>query len=72
MNYNIKRICWCQKTYNGYTDSPYWEIEIEGNYFGLTDKGKLWKFNSREVSLHIKLTVQKIITECKLSIIIQE
>lgn len=69
MKYSIKRICWCEKTFNGYTDNPYWEIELLGyGTYGLKDDGHLWSFNNTPISDFVRAQVNNIISECKLTI----
>jgi hypothetical protein len=68
MNYQIKRECWNDKTFNGYEDNPYWKIDFRGLGFVLNDDGRVWS------SIGIKLTefhlsvIRTIIKECKLNI----
>ena len=71
MRYHIERECWNDKTYNGYTDSPYWLIKIYGNSYGLTDEGKLWSIDNLFISKHTIDEINTIIKECKLNIKIQ-
>lgn len=70
MNYKIQRECWNEKTFNGFTDSPYWKIEF-GNYIiGLKDDGEFWSIKNGvafNVS-YIKETLTRICKECKLNI----
>ena len=70
MSYRIKRECWNEKTYNGYTDNPYWRIDLEnGLNFGLTDKGDIWCMNiGYPIDDYIKGDIRRIIKECKLNI----
>lgn len=71
MRYNIKRECWNKKTFNGYDDNPYWKIEIFGNWYGLTDDGKLWSLHNLLITEHTIVEIEKIIKECKLNIVLQ-
>ena len=71
MRYRITRICWNDKTYNGYTDSPYWRIEFNGYDIGLTDEGQFWDISNSHFNIdtpHIRETIETIIAECKLPI----
>lgn len=68
MRYQIKRECWNEKTYNGYTDNPYWKIDTNGLSFGLNDDGELWCMDRLDVSEVHKDIIRNIIKECKLSI----
>ncbi len=69
--YKIERECWNEKTYNGYTDAPYWRIMLEGgNVYGLTDEGKLWSISNLLITDYTKVEIQKVIDECKLNIVI--
>lgn len=68
MRYSIERVCWCDKTYNGFTDNPYWLIRFEGKEFTLSDDGILMNTNNYAVTDHDKVYVNNIITECKLTI----
>jgi len=68
MRYTIKRECWNEKTYNGYTDNPYWRIDFRGNSFGLTDNGELWGIDNSLVDKLVIEDIKVIIKECKLSI----
>ena len=70
MKYRIKRECWNEKTYNGYTDNPYWKIDTIGLSFGLTDEGKVWvmdRYFPNVNDVH-KDIIRNIIKECKLNI----
>ncbi len=71
MTYQIKRECWNSKTYNGYTDNPYWRIDVKDNSFGLTDNGKLWSIGNSHITVHTKQDIQVIINECNLNISLQ-
>jgi hypothetical protein len=71
MRYSIKRICWCEKTFNGYIDNPYWEIVLAGgNRYGLTDEGKLWSISNLAITSCTKEAIQTVISECKLNIVL--
>jgi hypothetical protein len=70
MRYQIKRECWNEKTYNGYTDNPYWRIDFRGLSFGLTDNGELWSIGNSVIDNWVILDINNIIKECKLSITI--
>jgi|TARA_R110000803_G_scaffold112660_4_gene181023 hypothetical protein len=75
MSYSIKRICWSDKTYNGYEDNPYWLIKLESerDSLGLNDSGELWRIYKSELT-PISITdftrayVENVIEECKLVI----
>lgn len=66
--YSIQRECWNDKTYNGYTDNPYWLIMCEGCKYGLTDNGKLWSIGNLLITPNNRLMIQTVIDECKLNI----
>jgi predicted RNA-binding Zn-ribbon protein involved in translation (DUF1610 family) len=67
--YRIERECWSDNTFNGYEDRPYWRITLSGgNEYGLTDDGKLWSITNLLITDHTKVEIQKVITECKLNI----
>lgn len=68
MNYQIKRECWNDKTYNGYTDNPYWQIIMHGNTYGLSDNGKLWSIDKLYITEYTKQDIQKVINECNINI----
>ena len=68
MSYQIKRECWNEKTYNGYTDNPYWRIDFRGLSFGLKDNGELWSIGNLTITDFNIEDIENIITECKLSI----
>ena len=68
MNYNVKRECWNEKTFNGYEDNPYWRIDFRGLSFGLKDNGMLWSIGNQGLSEIDILDIQRIIKECKLEI----
>jgi len=68
MSYQIKRECWNEKTYNGYTDNPYWRIDFKGLSFGLKDNGELWSIGNLKITDFNIEDIDNIITECKLSI----
>jgi hypothetical protein len=70
MRYQIKRECWNEKTYNGYTDNPYWRIDFRGLSFGLTDNGELWSIGNLKITPTNIDDIRNIISECKLSITI--
>jgi len=70
MVYFIKRECWNSKTYNGYEDNPYWRIDLRGLSFGLKDDGTLWSIGNLIINDVDISDIKKIITECKLQIII--
>lgn len=66
MKYSIKRECWNDKTYNGYTDNPYWLIEFEGYKIGLSSAG-LWAIEGA-ITDYVKDKVKLIILECDLNL----
>jgi len=69
MRYTIKRECWNEKTYNGYTDNPYWRINFRECSFGLTDDGKVWSINTNHKVDEFDIEdIKLIIQECKLNI----
>jgi len=72
MRYQIFRECWNEKTYNGYTDSPYWRIVIAGGYeIGLKDDGTFWNIKNNGYDINqafITDTLITILIECKLNI----
>ena len=73
MSYNLKRECWNEKTYNGYTDNPYWRITFSQYTIGLTDNGKTWGIgDSYRIDIknqpHIIEQLNLIIKECRLNI----
>jgi hypothetical protein len=68
MSYQIKRECWNEKTYNGYTDNPYWRVDFNGLSFGLKDDGKLWSIGNLSITKHTISDIQRVIDECKLKI----
>jgi hypothetical protein len=68
MRYTIKRECWNEKTFNGYTDNPYWLISNNGCEYGLTDAGKLWSTSNLLITEYTKEMIKNIITECNLNI----
>ncbi len=70
MNYSIKRECWNEKTYNGYTDNPYWRIEFSCYIIGLSDDGRYWGIGDVQdvKTWNVKDILNKIIDECKLKI----
>lgn len=73
MKYSIGRECWSEKTFNGFSDNPFWKIKLVGNptTYGLTDDGKIWAFEGGEISSYIKENVKLIISECKLNIVVK-
>jgi len=69
MSYQIKRECWNEKTYNGYTDSPYWRIETNGLSFGLKDSGEYWMIgNNRFDNPAHTLVIKEIVLQCNINI----
>lgn len=69
-NYKIEREHHSEKTYNGYTDSPYWRVTLEGGQvIGLKDSGDWWKiektYSSDEV---IAAALSEIVGQCNLNI----
>lgn len=74
MNYNIKRECWNEKTYNGYRDNPYWRIEFSWHIIGLSDDGKFWGIGIIEQSVvkndYVRDMLNMIINDCKLQIVL--
>lgn len=66
MRYKIHRQNWNENTYNGYTDNPYWYINIDERKYGLKDNGELWSIDNKDI-LH-KNMIKTIIKECNLSI----
>ena len=68
MQYSIKRECWNEKTYNGYTDSPYWRIDFRGLSFGLKDDGQIWSIGNLKITDQNIEDIKTIIRECKLPI----
>lgn len=70
MSYQIKRECWNEKTYNGYTDNPYWRIDTRGMSFGLNGNGEYWVIGT-QVDTHpwwFKEDLEKIVSECRIHI----
>lgn len=68
--YQIKRECYNEKTFNGYTDSPYWLIEFDYYKIGLKDNGTFWSIDN-DIKINrplVKEKLQIIIEECKLNI----
>ena len=74
MKYSIERVCWNEKTFNGYTDNPYWRICFSFYVIGLSDDGKYWSMNDvKEVKTwDVKEMLNKIIDECKLKIVLAD
>ena len=74
MKYSIERVCWNEKTLNGYTDNPYWRIRFSFYVIGLSDDGKYWSINDvQEVKTwDVKEMLNKIIDECKLKIVLAD
>lgn len=74
MNYNIKRECWNEKTYNGYRDNPYWRIEFSWYVIGLSDDGKFWGIGIIEQSVvkndYVRDMLNMVINDCKLQIVL--
>lgn len=74
MNYNIKRECWNEKTYNGYRDNPYWRIEFSWYVIGLSDDGNFWGIGNIEQSVvkndYVRDMLNMIINDCKLQIVL--
>jgi hypothetical protein len=70
MQYSIKRECWNEKTYNGYTDNPYWRIDFRGLSFGLKDDGQIWSVGNLKITDQNIEDIKTIISECKLPITI--
>lgn len=73
MHYTIVRECWNEKTYNGYTDNPYWKIEFETYSIGLKDDGTYWSLVNSLVNLenpYIRAKLIAICKECKINIFI--
>ena len=70
MSYSIKRECWNEKTFNGYTDNPYWRIDAKGFGFGfgLTDDGLLWSVEDLDITPAHEEMIKMVIYECKLKI----
>ena len=68
MNYNVKRECWNEKTFNGFEDNPYWRIDFRGLSFGLKDNGMLWSIGNKVITNTDILDIQRILRECKLEI----
>lgn len=68
--YTIKRECYNEKTFNGYTDNPYWRIEFSYHKIGLKDDGKFWSIvNGVDCDNEfVKQELKRIIEECKLKI----
>ena len=69
-NYKIEREHHSQHTYNGYEDSPYWRITIEGNQvIGLKDDGKWWKVSKVYYDDgSVERWLESIIKQCGLDI----
>jgi hypothetical protein len=68
MQYQIKRECWNEKTFNGYTDNPYWKIELKGLGFVLNDDGRVWSSDGIKMTEFYLDDIRTIIKECKLNI----
>lgn len=69
MRYKIHREAWNERTFNGHVDKPYWFISFESYEIGLTDDGNFWSIiKGRTLTKHVKVTLQQICDECKLSI----
>lgn len=68
-NYKIMRECWNEKTYNGYTDSPYWRVTLPGGEtVGLKDDGTWWKINTSMSDEMITAALSAIASQCNLNI----
>ena len=68
MRYSIQRECWNDKTYNGFSDNPYWLIRFDNYQIGLSDNGTYWCIDGSSKTPYIKEMVETIISECKLQI----
>ncbi len=68
MQYQIKRECWNEKTFNGYVDNPYWKIELKGLGFVLNDDGRVWSSDGIKMTEFYLDDIRTIIKECKLNI----
>ncbi len=72
--YTIRRECWNEKTFNGYTDNPYWRIGWAGYEIGLKDSGEYWMiYNDQEAverlpHPEIQTALYNIVEECKIQI----
>lgn len=70
MQYQIKRECWNEKTFNGYVDNPYWRIDSEGMGYVLLDDGRVWSSIGIVITEYDLEKIKTIIKECKLNIVI--
>tara|TARA_B110000503_G_C6938495_1_gene325841 strand:- start:115 stop:339 length:225 start_codon:yes stop_codon:yes gene_type:complete len=70
MQYQIKRECWNGKTFNGYTDNPYWKIDFGGRGYVLLDDGRVWSSCGIVIAEYALEEIRRIIKECKLNIVI--
>ena len=72
MDYQIKRECWNEKTFNGYEDNPYWRIGFSWYEIGLSDDGNNWLIGNKTHDVKknelVKEQLTKIVKECKLKI----
>jgi hypothetical protein len=71
MSYTIKRVCWNEKTFNGWVDAPYWRIEFSFYKIGLKDNGEFWSIDNSVADVntsYVRENLNKVISECKLSI----
>lgn len=72
MNYNITRKCWCESTFNGYADAPYWLISFSSYTIGLSDDGQFWTIgNSSQDAMKSDMVtsmLNRIIAECRLNV----
>ncbi len=72
LKYQIVRECWNEKTYNGYTDNPYWKISWDWYEIGLFDDGRFWNvhgvaFTKKQIQ-EIKKDLTYILKDCKIKV----
>jgi hypothetical protein len=68
-NYRIERECWNEKTYNGYTDNPYWRVQLnDGQVIGLKDDGSWHGIRTWSNNAVIIACLSEIVTQCHLNI----
>lgn len=68
-NYRLWREAWNDNTFNGFTDSPYWAIELQnGHKIGVTDNGYYWYISNISMNDCEIQDVKSILKQCGLNI----
>lgn len=70
--YKVIREAWNEKTFNGYSDNPYWRISFDENDFMVSDNGEITNIsnhsNTHEPTPSEIIRIKEIVKECNINI----